>query len=73
MLNYPDPIADTVPSRFPVIAGEHPSSNSGMAFREPGGVGQYKLLVKTVASVRSITSPEGTSVVSYALNAVLHH
>jgi hypothetical protein len=34
MLNYPDAIADTVPSRFPVIAGGHPSSNSGMSTHE---------------------------------------
>ena len=34
ILNYPDPITDTVPSRFPVIAGGHTSNNSGMSTHE---------------------------------------
>lgn len=34
ILNDPDPIADTVPSRFPVIAGGPPSSNSGIGTHE---------------------------------------
>jgi len=34
LLNYPDPITDTVPSGFPVIAGGHTSSNSGMGAHE---------------------------------------
>lgn len=34
ILYYPDPITDTVPSRFPVIAEGHPNSNSGMSTHE---------------------------------------
>jgi hypothetical protein len=33
-LNYPEAITDTVPSGFPVIAGRHTSSNSGMGNHE---------------------------------------
>ncbi len=34
ILNYPDSITDTVPSRFPVIAGRHPISKRGMGTHE---------------------------------------
>lgn len=34
MLNYPDSITDTVPSRFPVIVRGHMSSSSGMGIHE---------------------------------------
>ncbi|NGZ95530.1 MAG: hypothetical protein CV089_05250 [Nitrospira sp. WS110] len=34
LLDYPDPITDTVPSDFPVIAGGHRSSKSGVSTHE---------------------------------------